>query len=84
MSIAVDRLDPFRQAFAAEAARQLSGRTALTVEVDAEVALGDLDLPFAEELLAWRRSAPPTASRCSRCVASPPAPPAWWGRGTCS
>jgi len=50
MSIAVDQLGPFRTAFAAEAARQLAGRTVSAVEVDAEVMLGDLDLPFAEEL----------------------------------
>jgi single-stranded-DNA-specific exonuclease len=50
MSIDFARLDPFRAAFTAEAARQLSGRTASAVEVDAEVMLSDLDLPFAEEL----------------------------------
>ncbi len=50
MSLTIDRLEPFRAAFVTEAARQLAGRVAATVEVDAEVALGDLDLPFAEEL----------------------------------
>jgi single-stranded-DNA-specific exonuclease len=50
MSLAIDRLDEFRAAFVAEAARQLNGRAATAVEVDAEVALGDLDLPFTEEL----------------------------------
>jgi single-stranded-DNA-specific exonuclease len=50
MSLTIDRLEPFRSAFVAEAGRQLAGRVAVTVEVDAEVALGDLDLPFAEEL----------------------------------
>ncbi|HEY6474954.1 MAG TPA: single-stranded-DNA-specific exonuclease RecJ, partial [Polyangia bacterium] len=50
MSLPIDRLDGFRAAFVAEATRQLNGRLALAVEVDAEVALGELDLPFAEEL----------------------------------
>jgi single-stranded-DNA-specific exonuclease len=50
MSLAIDRLDGFRAAFVAEAARQLNGRATAAVEVDAEVALGDLDLPFTEEL----------------------------------
>ncbi|HSS38882.1 MAG TPA: DHHA1 domain-containing protein, partial [Polyangia bacterium] len=51
LSIARDRLDDFRSAFAAEAARQAAGRAATAaVEVDAEVALSDLDLAFAEEL----------------------------------
>ena len=51
MSLGIDRLEGFRAAFVAEAARQLNGRAAAAaVEVDAEVALGDLDLPFAEEL----------------------------------
>ncbi|HEY4394782.1 MAG TPA: single-stranded-DNA-specific exonuclease RecJ [Polyangia bacterium] len=50
MSLEIDRLDGFRGAFVAEAARQLNGRAALAVEVDAEVGLGELDLPFAEEL----------------------------------
>jgi single-stranded-DNA-specific exonuclease len=50
LSITHDRLDAFRAAFAREAARQLAGRPPAAVDVDAEVALGDLDLPFAEEL----------------------------------
>jgi single-stranded-DNA-specific exonuclease len=50
LSIARERLDGFRAAFVAEAARQLAGRPAAAVDVDAEVALGDLDLAFAEEL----------------------------------
>ncbi len=50
MSLTIDRLDGFRAAFVAEAARQLNGRATAAVEVDAEVALGDLDLPFTEEL----------------------------------
>ncbi|MFL5306738.1 MAG: single-stranded-DNA-specific exonuclease RecJ [Polyangia bacterium] len=51
LSIVRDRLDAFRAAFAAEAARQAAGRAvAAAVEVDAEVALSDLDLAFAEEL----------------------------------
>jgi single-stranded-DNA-specific exonuclease len=50
MSLAIERLDGFRAAFVAEAARQLNGRASVAVEVDAEVALSDLDLPFAEEL----------------------------------
>jgi single-stranded-DNA-specific exonuclease len=50
MSLAIDRLDGFRQAFVVEAARQLAGRPPATLEVDAEVALGDLSLPVAQEL----------------------------------
>ena len=50
LSIARDRLDDFRAAFATEAARQLAGRPPVAVDVDAEVALGDLDVDFAEEL----------------------------------
>ncbi len=50
LSMARDRLEGFRAAFAAEAARQLAGRPPVAVEVDAEVALGDLDVAFAEEL----------------------------------
>ncbi len=45
-----DRLEGFRAAFAAEAARQLVGRSPTAVDVDAEVALGDLNVDFAEEL----------------------------------
>jgi len=43
-------LDGFRRDFAAEAARQLVGQPPRALEVDAEVALGDLSLPVAEEL----------------------------------
>ncbi len=50
LSIARERLEGFRAAFAAEAARQLAGRPPVAVDVDAEVALGDLDVAFAEEL----------------------------------
>jgi single-stranded-DNA-specific exonuclease len=50
MSLAISNLDAFRRAFVAEAGRQLVGRAPTTVEVDAEVALSDLSLPFAEEL----------------------------------
>ncbi|HVT09490.1 MAG TPA: single-stranded-DNA-specific exonuclease RecJ [Polyangia bacterium] len=51
LSITRERLEAFRAAFAAEAARQAAGRAgAAAVEVDAEVALSDLDLAFAEEL----------------------------------
>ncbi|HVV50639.1 MAG TPA: single-stranded-DNA-specific exonuclease RecJ [Polyangia bacterium] len=50
MSVTIDRLDGFRAAFVAEAARQLAGRNAGALEVDAEVGLGELDLPFTEEL----------------------------------
>ncbi len=50
MSLRIESLEAFRRAFAAEAARQLAGRFATAVEVDAEVALGELDLPFTEEL----------------------------------
>jgi len=51
MSIAIDALDGFRDAFAAEAARQLgAGGRSAAFAVDAEVTLGDLDRGFAEEL----------------------------------
>jgi single-stranded-DNA-specific exonuclease len=50
MSLAISNLQAFRRAFVAEAARQLGGRAPAAVEVDAEVALGDLSLPVAEEL----------------------------------
>jgi single-stranded-DNA-specific exonuclease len=50
LSITRERLDAFRAAFSVEAARQLNGRPAAALEVDAEVALSDLDLAFAEEL----------------------------------
>jgi single-stranded-DNA-specific exonuclease len=50
LSITRERLEDFRAAFVGEAARQLAGRPPAAVDVDAEVALGDLDLPFAEEL----------------------------------
>ena len=50
MSITPDKLDDFRTAFVAEAARQLGSHRLDTVEVDAEVMLQDLDVPFAEEL----------------------------------
>ena len=50
MSLTFDRLEAFRAAFVGEARRQLTGRPPVTVEVDAEVALADLDLAFAEEL----------------------------------
>jgi len=50
LSITRERLDDFRAAFVGEAARQLEGRPPAAVDVDAEVALADLDLSFAEEL----------------------------------
>jgi single-stranded-DNA-specific exonuclease len=51
MSIAIGQLEPFRAAFAAEAARQLgAGQLSAALSVDAEVTLRDLDLGFAEEL----------------------------------
>jgi len=50
MSLVIDQLDGFRQAFAAEAARQMVGRAPAALEVDAVVGLGDLTLPAAEEL----------------------------------
>jgi single-stranded-DNA-specific exonuclease len=50
MSIAAGRLDDFRRAFATEVARQLGSHRPDTLEVDAEVSLRDLDLPFTEEL----------------------------------
>jgi single-stranded-DNA-specific exonuclease len=50
MSISMARLEEFRAAFVVEAARQLAGRPVTALQVDAEVALGDLSLPLAEEL----------------------------------
>jgi single-stranded-DNA-specific exonuclease len=50
MSLALDRLVDFRAAFVAEIARQFEGRLPTSLEVDAEVGLGDLDLSAAEEL----------------------------------
>ena len=50
MSLTADRLDEFRRAFVADAARQLGSHRPDAVDVDAEVTLRDLDLPFAEEL----------------------------------
>ena len=50
MSLPLSRLEDFRRAFVAEAAHQLAGRPPATLQVDAEVALGDLSLPLAEEL----------------------------------
>jgi len=50
LSLAMPSLDGFRRDFAAEAARQLVGQPPRALEVDAEVALGDLSLPVAEEL----------------------------------
>jgi single-stranded-DNA-specific exonuclease len=50
MSVSVDRMDGFRRAFVAEAARQLLGRATPPMRVDAVVDLGDLDIAAAEEL----------------------------------
>ncbi len=50
MSLLAARLDDFRIAFVAEATRQIGGRTAPALQVDAEVALGELDLILAGEL----------------------------------
>ncbi len=50
MSIEASGLDAFRSAFIAACAGQRRGRLPTALEVDAEVALGDLDLPLAEEL----------------------------------
>jgi single-stranded-DNA-specific exonuclease len=50
MSIEAPRLDGFRQAFVDACARQRSDVVRAAVSVDAEVALGELDLPLAEEL----------------------------------
>jgi single-stranded-DNA-specific exonuclease len=50
MSLPIMNLEAFRREFVAETARQLAGRAPAVVEVDAEVALGDLSLPLAEEL----------------------------------
>jgi single-stranded-DNA-specific exonuclease len=50
MSLAISSLEAFRRAFVVEAARQQRGRAPSALEVDAEVALGDLSLPVTEEL----------------------------------
>jgi single-stranded-DNA-specific exonuclease len=52
LTVAASRLDDFRQAFAAEAARALGGAglVAPALQVDALVELADLDVRFAEEL----------------------------------
>jgi single-stranded-DNA-specific exonuclease len=50
MTVAMERLGDFRRAFVSEAARQLGGCAAPTLTVDAEVALGELDIGLAEEL----------------------------------
>jgi single-stranded-DNA-specific exonuclease len=50
MSVTADKLDAFRGQFAAAIRAQAAGASAPAVRVDAVVRLGDLDLPFAEEL----------------------------------
>lgn len=50
MSLSMTRLPDFRAAFVDQVTRQLGGRTAPPLQVDAEVALGDLDLILAGEL----------------------------------
>jgi single-stranded-DNA-specific exonuclease len=51
MSVAADRLDAFRGQFAAAIRAQgVVGSVPSAVRVDAVVGLGDLDVPFAEEL----------------------------------
>jgi single-stranded-DNA-specific exonuclease len=51
MSISIGALDAFRQAFAAEASRQIGqARPSSALAVDAEVTLRELDRGFAEEL----------------------------------
>jgi single-stranded-DNA-specific exonuclease len=50
MSLSAARLDDFRTAFVGEVTRQIGGRSAPALQVDAEVVLGDLDLILADEL----------------------------------
>jgi single-stranded-DNA-specific exonuclease len=50
MSVAAANLDAFRRLFVAAIRAQASGGPPPAVRVDAVVGLGDLDLPFAEEL----------------------------------
>lgn len=50
MSVTAAALDGFRAAFSAAIATQAAGRIAGPTRVDAVVDLGDLDVPFAEEL----------------------------------
>jgi single-stranded-DNA-specific exonuclease len=50
MSVTIANLDAFRRQFAEAIGEQAVGRAAPAVRVDAVVALGELDLPFAEEL----------------------------------
>jgi single-stranded-DNA-specific exonuclease len=50
MSLSIARLGELRGAFIADVIRQLGGRAPPAVQVDAEVALGDLDLILAAEL----------------------------------
>ncbi len=50
MSVTIANLDAFRRQFAEAIREQAVGRAAPAVRVDAVVALGELDLPFAEEL----------------------------------
>jgi single-stranded-DNA-specific exonuclease len=50
LSVGIDGLDAFRAQFNAAIAAQATGRAAGPVRVDAVADLGELDLPFAEEL----------------------------------
>jgi single-stranded-DNA-specific exonuclease len=69
MSLTIDRLPAFRAAFLAAASAHFSaGREAPAVEVDAEVELGELDLPQAEEL---ERLAPFGAANAEPLLAIP-------------
>jgi single-stranded-DNA-specific exonuclease len=50
MSVTTENLDAFRRAFTAAIAAQATGRAAGPLRVDAVADLGELDVPFAEEL----------------------------------
>jgi single-stranded-DNA-specific exonuclease len=50
MTVTPAKLDDFRRRFAAAIHEQAQGRVAAAVRVDAVVGLGELDVPFAEEL----------------------------------
>jgi single-stranded-DNA-specific exonuclease len=50
MTVTPAKLDDFRRGFSAAIHEQAQGRVAAAVRVDAVVGLGELDVPFAEEL----------------------------------
>jgi single-stranded-DNA-specific exonuclease len=50
MTVTPDKLEAFRRQFGAAIREQAAGRVAAAVRVDAVVGLGDLDVPFTEEL----------------------------------